>query len=321
MADQLPHNDEDLQLARSIERAREAGISLDNISSDDPLIKSLLSYKQQTVSSFEIDETEKEQVWEGVVSVTQPSSETKVINSFGSVNFRWAAAAILLVGALFSFIYLQFSQQPELLAESKAAITSVQLSDGSIVTLRPHSRLYLLEREPSAQQYRLEGEGLFEVTSNAERTFSVETETGRVTVLGTSFTLSSWGQQMRVYLQEGSVKVEAIKGDSSIVLKPGQSASVADKNSVPAVRMAKVEEFLDWVDQQLIFENKPAEFVINELEQQFNISITFPPKVGDKKLTGQLSLQNLETSFQDLEIVLGGTFTKIDGRSYIFETD
>lgn len=320
MADQLPHNDEDLQLARAIGRAREQEASLGIISSDDPLVTTLLSYRKQKMQSVEIDSKEKNQVWNNIASVTEPSSETKITTFFNTAKLRWAAAAVLMIGALVSFIYLEFYQQPELLAESQTAITTTNLSDGSTVTLRPHSQLFLLEQTPSVHRYKLEGEGFFEVTSNAKRTFSVETEIGKVSVLGTSFTISSWGKQTRVYLQEGAVKVEALKQDSSIVLKPGQSASINDINSVPALRSISKDEFLDWLDNKLVFENKPADLIIDELEQQFNISITIPENTGNNKLTGQLSLQSLETALQDLEIVLGGTFTQRGDQSYTFET-
>lgn len=320
MADQLPHNDKDLQLARTIGRTRDEEASLDNISSDDPLVISLLSYRKRKIQSIEINDEEKRQVWEDITSATRSSSETKITSLFSSSTLRWAAAAVLLIGALVSFVYLQFYQQPDLLAESQTTITTVDLSDGSTVTLRPHSQLFLLEQNQSVQRYKLEGEGFFKVTSNSERTFSVETEIGRVSVLGTSFTISSWGKQTQVYLQEGTVKVEALQQDSSIVLEPGQSASVSDIKSIPTHQSISKEEFLDWLDRRLVFENRPANLIIDELEQQFNISITIPEETGSEKLTGQLSLQNPETALRDLEIVLGGTFTQTGDRSYTFET-
>ncbi|GAA5522620.1 FecR domain-containing protein [Aliifodinibius salicampi] len=320
MADQLPHNDKDLQLAQSIGRARNKETSLDSISSDDPLVTNLLSYRKQKIQSAEIDDGEKRQVWDDIASATQSSSESNITKLFHTATLRWAAAAVLLIGALISFIYLEFYQQPELLAESQTTITTVNLSDGSTVTLRPHSQLFLLKQDRSVQRYKLDGEGFFEVTTNAERTFSVETEIGRVSVLGTSFTVSSWGRQTQVYLQEGAVKIEALQQDSSIVLEPGQSASVTNINSVPTLQSISKEEFLDWLDRQLVFENRPANLIIGELEQEFNISITIPEETGNKKLTGQLSLQNLETALQDLEIVLGGTFTQTGDQSYTFET-
>jgi len=319
MDDQLPHNDNDQQLARKIGQQLEAGASLKEMRDKDSLLNVLLSYKKQT-KSFEAHAEEKQEVWQQIASKTK-DTETPVTPLFNSSTLRWAAAAVLLIGALLSIFYFQFYQQPNLIAQSQATISTVELSDGSMVTLRPHSQLYALEQGNSNQQYKLQGEALFDVTSIPNRTFSVETETGRLSVHGTSFMISSWGEQMQVFLQEGSVTVQALNQDSSIVLQPGQSASIANKNSTPTLHTTPGQEFLDWLDHEMIFENRSAFFIAKEIEQQFNIQISLPADITDNKLTGQLSLQNLETALRDLEIVLGGQFTKNDTRSYTFEMD
>ena len=269
---------------------------------------------------MDVNPDEKQEVWQQIASQTKGSKAT--VTTLGSPSImRWAAAAFVLIGALLGVFYLQFYQQPELIAQSEATINTTVLADGSTVTLRPYSVLYSIEQSNSKHQYKIEGEALFEVTSNQHRTFSVETATGRVSVLGTSFTVSSWGQQMQVFLQEGSVELEALDQDSSIILQPGQSASIADKNGLPTVQTAKVEEFLDWLDQELIFENKAVSLITGEIEQQFNINITLPTNIATNKLTGQLSLQNLETALRDLELVLGGKFAKTGPQRYTFEMD
>lgn len=319
MDNQLPHNDENQQLARQIGQLLDAEASLQDMSSDDPLVDLLLSYKEQS-ATVEVNPDEKQEVWQRIASQTKGSKAT-VTPLFSASTMRWAAAAVVLIGALLGVFYLQFYQQPDLIAQSQATKSVVELSDGSTVTLRPHSTLYSLEQNNTDQQFKLQGEALFDVTKSQDRTFSVETNTGRVSVLGTSFTVSSWGQQMQVFLQEGSVKVEALEQDSGVVLRPGQSASIADKNSVPVIENARAEEFLDWLDQELIFENKAVSLITGEIEQQFNIRIALPNDIADNKLTGQLSLQNLETALRDLELVLGGQFAKTGPQRYTFEMD
>src|SRR5699024_9660978 len=83
---------------------------------------------------------------------------------------------------------------------------------------------------------------------------------------------------------------------------------------------ADARTFTDWLDQQLIFESKPAIQVVHELEQEFNISITLPDTVRNNRLSGQLSLESLQVSLNDLTLVLGGTFVRTGERSYRLET-
>lgn len=320
MTDQLSHNDPDLRLAQQIQRVREEGTSLTRL--DDPLIEQLLEYKQSKHHQLDLSYSDKKAVWQKIQAATESSTTiAPVTKLFNFETLRWAAAAVLLIGAIFSFVYIQFYQQPTLLAESGGSIQSVELGDGSTVTLRPYSKLFVVEQEISSERYKLQGEGLFEVSPNADRIFSVETEAGKVSVLGTKFTLSSWGNQLQVYLQEGSVKVEALQRDSAVVLNPGESVSIKNKSTIPKVKKASADEYLDWLDQQLIFDNKPAKEVAQELEQQFNISINLPDDISDSQLSGRLAIDSLSTSLDDLELVLGGTFTQTGNRSFRFEAD
>lgn len=316
MDNQLPHNDPDLKRARSMRKAKQDNESLAD--SDDPILRQLQAYKdakrRKTPTS-----NNKEKVWDNISAAIDEPEETPVTPLFSASTMKWAAAAVLVLGALVSYVILQ-PPQPELVASTQQSIKTVTLSDGSSVTLRPHSQLYTVEKQ-DARQYQLEGEGFFEVTHNPDRPFAVETSSGTVNVLGTTFTLSSWGRQMQVYLKEGSVQVKALQQDSTVVLEPGQSASVTDKTAVPSVQTANANEFIDWMNQQMVFDNKPAEQIVAELEQQFNISITLPRQITQNKLSGSLSLDNLSKALRDLELVLNGEFIKKGEQSYRFETN
>ena len=322
---QLDHNDPDLQLAREVGQLLEEGKNLEGV--DDPIVGPLLAYKKSRRSDYKGAADMKRQAWEAIRSQSQietgtPSqSEAPVTRLLASSPVRWAAAAALLIAAVLSFAYYQFYTQPQLLADSGPQIESVTLRDGSTVQLRPHSKLYAMVSTPEIMRYRLRGEGYFEVVSNSDRSFSVLTETGRVSVLGTSFTLSSWGAQMQVYLREGSVSVQGLDSDSTVILSPGQSASVSGSDGVPRLETGRAREFTDWLDGQLIFEDKPAGYVVQELEQQFNLSIQMPASTAEDTLSGRLSLEELQTALGDLELVLDGKFIETGDRSYRFEAN
>ena len=320
MTDQLPHNDPDLQLARQLGNQRADNSPLSDL--DDPLIDQLLTYKKQKISDITIDTDDKKQVWDRIASATKPKSQSaKVTPLFSAKAIRWASAAILLIGAIFSFVYLNYLNQPQIIAQSQSAIQTVTLSDGSSVTLRPHSTLLGIEKSATSHQYRLKGEAIFDVTSEPDRTFQVETALGKVTVLGTRFSVSSWGKQMQVFLDEGSIEIIPAQTQKPIVLSPGQSASINSNKQVTVFKEANPNEYFDWIDGELIFENKAAKDITAELEQQFNITITLPKSIADDSLSGQLSLNNLELTLQDLELVLNGTFSKTGDQSYIFEAN
>ncbi|HLR25781.1 MAG TPA: FecR domain-containing protein [Fodinibius sp.] len=318
MSDQLPHTDPDLQLARAINRARLEGTRLSELK--DPLVPPLLEHRQQLRQRIQVDQAARHEVWQQVAEATSPSTDRgSVYRLFTAKSFRWAAAAAVLIGLLFSVLYIQFWQQPELLAQSGTTIKTIRLSDGSTVTLRPHSQLLAVEQTEATLLYELEGEALFEVRPKQQRTFSVQTDAGRVSVLGTRFMLSSWGNRTQVYLEEGSISLQPLQKDSTLILQPGEAASIGRDDDITHTFQADARTFTDWLDQQLIFESKPAIQVVHELEQEFDISITLPDTVQNNRLSGQLSLESLQVSLNDLTLVLGGTFVRTGERSYRFE--
>jgi ferric-dicitrate binding protein FerR (iron transport regulator) len=318
MADQLSHNDPDLQLARVVGNHRLDETSLSEI--DDPLINQLLEYKRQKLSEITISPDDKQRVWNHIASATKTQSESaKITSIFSAKSLQWAAAAMLIIGAIFSFVYLSYLNQPQMIAESQSSIKTVTLSNGSSVTLRPHSALFVTEKSANLHQYQLIGEAIFDVPSERSRTFEVTTAMGKVSVLGTRFLVSSWGEKMQVYLDEGTIEITSIQTQESTTLSPGQSASISNNKEISISKKTNGKEYFDWLNGELVFENKAAKDITAEIEQQFNITITLPKPIADDSLSGQLPLDNLELALQDLELVLNGEFSKTGDQSYTFE--
>jgi len=289
---------------------------------EDELIQSLLYYRQALDQQNRNSKIDGQAIWRDIARRTGASnrSERRIL-SLNKLT-KWAIAASIILAALLSFYYINFSQKPQLVAQADTAIKSVQLEDGSKVTLRPHSKLFETFSDSRSERYKLEGEAYFEVVHNPERLFSVQAANGSVSVLGTRFMLSSWGEKMRVYLEEGSVKIETQKRDSTVILSPGQSTIINKKGMIsPIQNSADAKEFIDWLQQQLIFKSKPAEFIAEELEQQFNISIILPKQTKKITLSGSLSLKNLQISLDDLGLVMGGKFIKKSDRVYVFKSN
>jgi len=314
----LPNNDPDLGLARQVNSVLEDKRSLSSIG--NPLVHTLLKYRKIVSRQAEKHPVNQDDIWKRIEQQTEPSSQKPVKRIF---NFhhttKWAIAASVIIATLIGITYFYSLQGPQLVAQSSTSNKTVQLEDGSKVILRPHSKLFALKRDIQSERYRLHGEGYFKVTHNPKRVFSVETGNGRVSVLGTRFILSTWGRRMQVYLEKGSVKVETAKRDSTVILSPGESTSINEKGNISPVKRTEASEFTDWLNKQLIFKSKPAKLIVQELEQQFNISISLSQQASKMKLSGALSLENLKTSLNDLGLVMGGEFIKKDNRSYVFK--
>lgn len=322
MATQLPNNDSDLLLAKRIGRVLEKGDTLSTL--DDPLIEELEAYARSHRQDLDDQAIRSELLWSNIESEIDRTSDksekksTPVTTLFNTAAVRWVAAAAVLIAAFIGFVYFQYLQGPTLVAESAQSIETVQLPDGSSVTLRPHTQLYELSTTEEGTMYSISGEAYFEVKFIPDRRFIVEAGNGRISVLGTKFTVSSWGNRIQVFLEEGRVRFEGPSREKSIVMEPGQSSVLDEGSDQPELIEADTQEFTDWLKNELVFQDKPARIVFSEIEQHFNITINAPNHIKYTSLSGEIALEDRQSTLNDLALVLGGTFERTGERTFTF---
>ena len=310
----IPPDDKDLQLARLIGDALPNLNSLTNTS--DAFLASLFQYKEAAFQAT--GSPNSEMIWNSIhAEINQKASGAKVFRLSPAIRRYAIAAAIIIASFVGSFIYQNLTA-PNLIGESFSAMQTIQLSDGSEVTLRPYSRLYKVDISDSESIYKLEGEAYFEVSPNPNRIFSVKTNQSEVQVLGTKFILSDWGNTSTVYLQEGHVRYSSLINKKSVELKPGQASSINEKNETPVATAADETVYTDWLNDELVFRNESVENIFRELEQHFNIQINAAPDLGAETLSGAIQLDTLSAVLKDLELVLDGSFTQSGQNEYTF---
>lgn len=313
--DQISPNQKDRDLARAI---GESLPDVDKLSElNDPLLVALLSYKnsrKETAPAIQSD-----QIWASIKSdiEAQPQKQATIRTLFPAFK-RLAVAASIVILALASFWIYQVNRGDILIGESFATKQVIELSDGTVVTLRPHSKLYEVSLSDDNHSFRLTGEGYFEVQSNSQRIFSVTTSQSKVEVLGTKFVFSDWGNSSKVFLEEGRVRFTSTSTQKSIELSEGEASAVSSSHPIPEIQTTDAAEYKDWLANELIFRNKPARAVFNELEQHFNISIVAETPPDEEDLSGTIQLDDLQSVLQNLELVLNGNFSQTGERSYTF---
>ena len=320
----IPENDRDLQLSKAYDEVMSGRIEPSQI--DDPLFKLLQEAKAyQQASDRSIDVRDKEEARKSIFDQINPSDQNDVnpgsanIYSLPRKKWIWAAAATALI--LFTSIFLlrQTTQiEPTLLADAGENITTVELQDGSSVTLRPNSQLYQNEISDQQLSYSLSGEALFEVTHNPDREFRVETSEGRVRVLGTTFNLSERNRKTDVYLIEGQIAFETVDLNQSVTLSAGEGATIQDLQLSEPFRFEEIN-VTSWTQNRLTFSERSAGSIAEELEFHFGIEIEMEESIRSEILGGSITLEDREQSLKDLEVVLGGNFDQIDDNRYRFQ--
>lgn len=306
-------NDKDLILAKQIGRTLPDIDELD--ASSDPLLSTLLAYKTSSFNEFV--EADTASIWNAIYGQINPEKRKGHIFSL-SPKFRgYAIAATILLAAFLGIFLYQNLTQPRLIAESKGSSKVVTLADGSEVTLRPYSELYSIKQSAHLESYKLKGEAYFKVVKHSGRTFTVRTDLSEVRVLGTRFVLSNWGNASTVYLQEGRIQYTSLESRESVEVYPGQSSTI-DQNNKIQIEEANETQFTDWLNDELVFENKPVREVFSELGQHFNIRVTSDQSILNENLSGSIPLDDLDSVLKDLELVLDGTFSKTGPTIYSF---
>lgn len=316
----LPNNDSDLQLSRAIGKVLEANQSFTDL--EDALIAPLLEYKHKELREIQALSVASS-LWRGIEAKTKPTSSTKqsrILPLFSQKTIAWASAAVIIIAAFIGIFWLTSQPDLTLVASATNTVTTITLDDGTEVTLRPNTRLLTTStsrKKSNHRTYFLEGEAFFEVAHDPHSPFSVHTNDGTVTVLGTRFNLSTWGQTTKVYLEEGSVSLSAKTTGQKVILKPGESAHIIeDQLSLPAP--ANADSFTDWMHNILIFKATSPQEVIAELGQHFGIAIDIHLLEDTSGIDGTLRLDSLPQTLSDLGLVLGGTFRQISENEYQF---
>ncbi|GIV62364.1 MAG: sensor [Rhodothermaceae bacterium] len=297
-------------LAQRIGQLREEGKPLneDEELAHDPFVRALFLLEPK----HKFDPSRSDRLWQALEEKVHPvvpeRSPLRLIIGRPRIWARVAASVlILLVAGLGWWILHDSVRAPVLVAEAQSIPFEYVASDASQITLRPHSRLYLVSSSEERMVYRLEGEAYFKVSHNPTRRFQVESGTVRVTVLGTRFNVSTWNG-FEVYLEQGRVQVEG--AHESIVLTSGQRTLLTSEGRLLPPEPASGERYLDWLQGQLVFDGEAASEVAAELAHHFGIEIVIPEPYGTQTLSGTLLLDDVSHALNDLAHVLGGSFVE-----------
>ncbi len=220
----------------------------------------------------------KEQAWERFasrVSEVPKEKEAKVVKMSWWIPLSIAASITFMAVAFFVFGTTEIATH---LAETRVHI----LPDGSEVTLNADSKIAFRKIGWSGNRVvTLEGEAFFNVKKGTS--FTVESEKGTVTVLGTSFNVNTRNSGFEVACYTGKVNVES--NDQSVMLTKGLTTKLENG------QLTGANEFDDqrktWRDGEFYFEAQSLSVVFGELARQFDLEIVF---MGDSsRLSDQYS--------------------------------
>ncbi|NQD71414.1 DUF4974 domain-containing protein [Sphingobacterium shayense] len=179
----------------------------------------------------------------------------------------------------------------------------VRLPDGTKVWINAASSLtYNTSNTAGERLVELKGEGYFEVAPDANRPFKVITDNQVVEVLGTHFNINSYNDEpsTKTTLLEGSVKILEKATKRTVVLKPGQQASLGKNNRLTVTKVA-AGDAVAWKDGLFRFNHSDIEIVMRQISRWYDVEVEFEGEKPAIQLWGEV-YRNVNAS-QALEIL------------------
>lgn len=236
------------------------------------------------------------------------------------------AAAILFLPLLFFTIIQINGNRPIQWVEVQTGAGEKQvisLVDGSSVTLNENTFLkYPTRFNGEERLIEFSGEAFFEVESDPEQPFKINTEHLVVEVLGTAFSVTDRNGvgQSKVIVQEGKVavstsddaqKMELIANDMAIYTLENKSLQ---KERDPSLNS------LAWVTNRLVFQDTPFPELIKTLETTFGLTIQFAnTDLEDCTFNDVFEDEDLSTIWTTLETVFGLTVEEVEENTFLLK--
>lgn len=218
----------------------------------------------------------------------QEKTNPKVIPLYKTWMFRAAAIFVLALGVAFSVKNFV----PETETASFGETNTFLLPDNSEVVLNSDSEInYKKWNWDNKRRLELKGEAYFKVFKG--RRFEVQTNLGKVAVLGTQFNVKARKNRFDVTCYEGRVRVNY--ANTQIILTHGQSVTFENgKQFVTSINSSRPE----WVDNQILFNKENIKTLLDEVQRQYNITIILNTKDTTSLFTGKLPDNDLNTAIR-----------------------
>lgn len=247
-------------------------------------IKRIWQNTSQTPIELDIDKA-----WQKVEQRTAPKS-FRLPNHF----LKYAAAVVTF--AVLGFWAVSALKKTNTTVETASnELKQIELPDGSKVWLHEYAKLSFENNlKGNKRELTLEGLAFFDVKRDEEHPFIINTPRGQVEVLGTSFEVSAYKNELfeRVTVRSGKVKFKQQSG-SSVVLTANQQVTY-NKNGNMDSATVDAEQLVSWINYQLDFQNETMDKVAEKISRYFHVNIKLANnEITNCHFTGSFKKPNL----------------------------
>lgn len=242
----------------------------------------------------------------GVASVVPPGARTRRIATLA------LAASVLVAVALGAYRWLEPTGHRY--STGVGGLASVPLPDGSSITLNTATVVRVDLTEKKREVDLTEGEAFFQVAKDPTRPFVVNVGGKRVIAVGTAFSVRREGDDVRVVVAEGTVRMEdrrarslaapsqslaasSSAGSADVVLLPAGSVAHAGEAGILVQRKSvpEAQEELSWRTGILMFRDETLADAVAEFNR-YNARqiVVSDPSIAALKIEGNFRATNVD---------------------------
>ncbi len=239
----------------------------------------------------QISQAEKKALWDNISDKLNSESDAAKTPAIRKL-WAWGLAAAASLALLFWFG--SGAGKVKTYADAGEHL-EVVLPEKSVVTLNADSRvIYASETFNDTRVLHLEGEAFFDVEPGSS--FTVLTDEGIVTVLGTSFNVVARDGIFEVSCYTGKVSVER-NAENTAIITIGQKVSAENTNLRKETFDASIGK-PEWIQGVFRFQNQPLKMVVAELERQYDVDVQLEKGLEETTYTGLFETGDLDEALE-----------------------
>lgn len=234
----------------------------------------------------------------------------------------------VIVQNLFIFCFVCFvaavgwyQLTPNLIASSEihyqtaiGEINTIKLHDGTTITLNTNTRVRTVYSEKLRRIVVTSGEIMVTTAPDniqPARPMVIDTADGRLTPIGTRFTVRHLNQTTELNVFEGAVKIQPHKANSTTVITAGRQG-LFDENRIIESELDADHSREAWTSGILIADNMPLCDFVSELNRYRQGNIICSNDISDLKLVGAYPLSDTYQIISAIESSLPVNFWQVN---------
>lgn len=242
-----------------------------------------------------------------LVALKSPAISAPSITSWRLAGPPQLIAAGLIIaimcGAAVSFSYLGKDRKHVLQgAQTTNYVTgigqqeTINLADGSKIELDTDTRLQAAETNGGRAVTLDRGQAYFDIIHNANHPFVVTANDRRIVDLGTKFSVRLSGDQIKVVVKEGRVRIERIDGSGNALIANGGEMMIAKSGAALIVSKTsrEINNELDWQHGVLVFNQETLADVAAEFNRYNAKQIIVEGAARDIRIGGSFQSTNID---------------------------